>query len=66
MADDGVDVDAKLELRGCSDAFEAVQLCLADNDRDWVKCQEQVKTWKACMASESSSSSPTVTNDKKT
>ncbi len=60
-----VDVDAQLAERGCVGAFEAVQLCLADNGRDWTKCQRQVKEWKACMApAESSSGRPALSSAK--
>ena len=43
-----VDVDADLERRGCAREFEALQVCMADSDRDWGKCQERVKEWKKC------------------
>ena len=47
-----VDVDATLERKGCTDEFEKLQLCLADNNRDWVKCKDLVKHWKECFNQE--------------
>lgn len=36
-----MDVDDELERAGCTEAFDAVQLCLADNNRDWSKVSER-------------------------
>jgi hypothetical protein len=57
---DDVDVDAVLEERGCKDAFEAVQECMADTNRDWAKCQTFVQAWKACFAENPNSSGGSV------
>jgi len=32
-----VDIDDAIARRGCTAAFEAVQMCLADTGRDWGK-----------------------------
>ena len=29
--------------------YEEVELCLAETDRDWSKCQQQLKTFQACF-----------------
>lgn len=47
-----LDVDAVLEERGCKTAFDAVQECMAETNRDWAKCQPLVQEWKACFAKE--------------
>lgn len=38
-----------LEKAGCAQAHYAVQECMAET-RDWRKCQDQVKTFKDCIA----------------
>eukprot|EP00511_Aplanochytrium_stocchinoi_P003231 CAMPEP_0204838684 /NCGR_PEP_ID=MMETSP1346-20131115/31601_1 /ASSEMBLY_ACC=CAM_ASM_000771 /TAXON_ID=215587 /ORGANISM="Aplanochytrium stocchinoi, Strain GSBS06" /LENGTH=62 /DNA_ID=CAMNT_0051974883 /DNA_START=164 /DNA_END=352 /DNA_ORIENTATION=+ len=45
-----VDVDEKIKELGCTKAYETLQLCMADNDRDWIKCKQQVEVWKECYA----------------
>jgi hypothetical protein len=45
-----IDVDEVLEQRGCKTAFDAVQECMAETNRDWAKCQALVQEWKACFA----------------
>eukprot|EP00516_Mucochytrium_quahogii_P009690 CAMPEP_0203775400 /NCGR_PEP_ID=MMETSP0099_2-20121227/6061_1 /ASSEMBLY_ACC=CAM_ASM_000209 /TAXON_ID=96639 /ORGANISM=" , Strain NY0313808BC1" /LENGTH=60 /DNA_ID=CAMNT_0050674075 /DNA_START=90 /DNA_END=272 /DNA_ORIENTATION=- len=47
-----VDVDADLGKRGCQESFDRLQICMADSDRDWSKCQDLVKEWKACFNKE--------------
>ena len=42
-------VGAAIESRGCSDAYEELQKCLAANGRDWRTCQAEVKAWKTCF-----------------
>ena len=37
------------DLRGCAEIYEKMQLCLADNERDWVRCQKVVQQVKQCM-----------------
>ena len=38
-----------LEKTGCAGLYEEVELCLAETDRDWSKCQQQLKTFQACF-----------------
>lgn len=32
-----MDPDEQVERAGCAEQYEALQLCMADNDRDWRK-----------------------------
>ncbi|XP_013386476.1 cytochrome c oxidase assembly factor 4 homolog, mitochondrial [Lingula anatina] len=41
-------VDKRLKEMGCMDKHLAVQDCMFDT-KDWRKCQEQVKAFKACV-----------------
>eukprot|EP00924_Labyrinthula_sp_SR-Ha-C_P002383 snap_masked-scaffold_16-processed-gene-2.32-mRNA-1 protein AED:0.42 eAED:0.42 QI:0/-1/0/1/-1/1/1/0/59 len=45
-----VDIDEQLQDKGCTKQFEKLQLCLADNNRDWSKCQRLVSLWKLCFS----------------
>jgi len=58
-----VDVDDQVDKAGCSDVFEKLQLCLADNARDWRRCQEEVKAWKECMSRDARASSEAKDSD---
>lgn len=44
-----MDIDSEVERLGCKIQYEALQLCLAENDRNWVKCQNLVKEWQDCF-----------------
>lgn len=39
-----------LEQSGCVKQHHALQDCFYDNDRDWRKCQGEMKAFKECMA----------------
>jgi hypothetical protein len=32
----------------CAEVYEQLELCLAENQRDWRKCQEQMFAFKRC------------------
>ncbi|XP_068661165.1 uncharacterized protein [Aristolochia californica] len=36
------------QLQECSKLYLSLQDCLADNDRNWKKCQHEVQALKAC------------------
>lgn len=40
------------DLGDCAQVYEAMELCLAETDRDWRKCQHAVAAVKACMAAQ--------------
>ncbi|WZN61015.1 hypothetical protein HKI87_03g25490 [Chloropicon roscoffensis] len=42
------DVEKVIEQAGCSRTYYALEACLGENDRDWRKCQEEVKAFKLC------------------
>ena len=44
------DVDPMGDLGSCAEAYEELEYCLADNQRDWRKCQDAVKAVRQCMA----------------
>ena len=41
-------IDAAIRKTGCSEENSAVQDCMFEN-KDWRKCQEQVKSFKECI-----------------
>ena len=45
------------DLGECADVYEEMQLCLADNKRDWVACQGAVKAVKECLAKQHAAAS---------
>ena len=49
-ASSDIDIDALIETDGCSSIFYALETCLAENNRDWRKCQSYVQAWKTCSA----------------
>jgi len=42
------DIDAMIEKSGCSASYFQLEECLGEHDRDWRKCQEQVKELQRC------------------
>ena len=38
-----------MEDSGCKDYYDVLEECLADNQRDWTKCQKQLKAWRGCF-----------------
>ena len=42
------ELDSMLERSGCKKEYDALETCLAENDRDWRMCRDVVKTWKRC------------------
>ena len=43
-----LDVEELIERNQCHAEYYKLEDCLADYDRDWTKCQEQVKQLKQC------------------
>ncbi|OEH77221.1 hypothetical protein cyc_05585 [Cyclospora cayetanensis] len=44
----GEDVDDKIEGTGCSKEYGILQDCLDDTDKDWRKCQKQLRSFQQC------------------
>ncbi len=44
-----VDIGTMIDRSGCGEAYYKLEDCLADNERDWRKCQNFVKAWKNCF-----------------
>jgi len=42
------DIDGMIEKSGCSVPYFRLEECLGEHDRDWRKCQEQVKELHKC------------------
>ena len=42
-------VDPMADLGACAELYEQLEYCLADNRRDWTKCQGAVAAVKKCM-----------------
>ncbi|CAM9197503.1 unnamed protein product [Ectocarpus sp. 6 AP-2014] len=43
-----VDIEEAIDKSGCSSIYYRLEDCLGEHDRDWRRCQEQVKALKAC------------------
>jgi cytochrome c oxidase assembly factor 4 len=43
-----VDIDDMIEKMGCSKDYYKLEDCLGEHDRDWTKCQAEVKMLKQC------------------
>ncbi len=50
-----VDIEAMIDKSGCSGVYYALEECLGAQDRDWTKCQTEVKALKACALIKKSS-----------
>ncbi len=44
-------LDDKINRSGCADAYDILEKCMGENDRDWRKCQDKVKAFRECMKS---------------
>ncbi|KAL6780863.1 hypothetical protein ACKKBG_A08770 [Auxenochlorella protothecoides x Auxenochlorella symbiontica] len=42
------DDDALYTPTGCKEAYEKLEICLAQSDRDWRKCQKEVHALQQC------------------
>jgi hypothetical protein len=45
---EGVDVDKAIQNNSCSKEYLALEACLVEHDRSWIKCQPAVKLLKSC------------------
>lgn len=43
-----IDIDDMIEKMGCAKDYYKLEDCLGEYDRDWTKCQAQVKQLKLC------------------
>lgn len=43
-----IDIDDMIERMGCSKDYYMLEDCLGEYDRDWTKCQAQVKQLRLC------------------
>ena len=48
---DNLDFDSVISQQGpeCRAMYESLEHCLVRNDRNWTKCQEELKQWKKCF-----------------
>jgi hypothetical protein len=44
-----MDVDDHIEASGCAEVYRRMEDCIIEADRDWRKCQKQVREFKKCM-----------------
>jgi len=42
------EVEKVIEQVGCADSYYKLETCLGENDRDWRKCQKEVKEFRLC------------------
>eukprot|EP00871_Galdieria_phlegrea_P000787 jgi/Galph1/1709/GphlegSOOS_G374.1 len=47
-SEDEPDVEDMIDRSVCATVYRQLEDCLADNDRNWSRCQEQVKALKTC------------------
>ena len=43
-----LDIEDMIEKSGCSSTYYELEECLGEHDRDWKKCQDEVKTLQRC------------------
>ena len=44
-----LDMEERIDSSGCGKAYRELDECLLESDRDWRKCQKQVKAFRECM-----------------
>lgn len=44
----GEDIEQMIDRHSCSDLYYRLEHCLGEHDRDWRKCQAEVKSLKSC------------------
>lgn len=49
------DIDPVGDLKDCGDLYEELEWCLAEHNRDFAKCQKQVKAVRACVEAQAKS-----------
>lgn len=42
------DVERVIEQAGCSEKYYKLEHCLGESERDWRKCQEELKAFRLC------------------
>ena len=52
----GVDVQTAVAASGCQQPLENLEDCIGTHDRDWRRCQREVRELKMCMKSVSARS----------
>ena len=55
---DGPDFDDLVQQKGCGAAYYEVEDCLVRHNRDWAKCQAEVRRWRECFARARQQQSP--------
>eukprot|EP00920_Eleutheroschizon_duboscqi_P016596 GHVT01039366.1.p1 GENE.GHVT01039366.1~~GHVT01039366.1.p1 ORF type:complete len:163 (+),score=32.55 GHVT01039366.1:146-634(+) len=48
----GEDVDDKIDSTGCKCEYSLLEDCLFDHDKDWRKCQQELRVFRDCCAKE--------------
>jgi ectoine hydroxylase-related dioxygenase (phytanoyl-CoA dioxygenase family) len=43
-----VDIESMIDKSGCADVYYVLEECLGEHERDWTKCQKEVKALNAC------------------
>lgn len=43
-----VDIEGMIDKSGCADVYYVLEECLGEHERDWTKCQKEVKALNAC------------------
>ena len=49
------DIDPIGDLKECGSLYEELELCLADNNRDFTKCKTIMKAVRMCMSAQAQS-----------
>lgn len=50
----------------CHKAYELVEECIGNANRDWSKCQTELRVWKECRVKANNASAATATNKLRT
>eukprot|EP00922_Rhytidocystis_sp_ex-Travisia-forbesii_P056116 GHVS01083081.1.p1 GENE.GHVS01083081.1~~GHVS01083081.1.p1 ORF type:complete len:125 (-),score=15.22 GHVS01083081.1:217-591(-) len=44
----GGDIYDKIDSTGCTKIYEALENCIVEYDKDWRKCQQELKDFRSC------------------
>jgi hypothetical protein len=47
---DSCDISDMIDKSGCAAPYYQLEECLGENDRNWTKCQQEVKALQVCNA----------------
>ena len=45
---DNLDIDPMVDQQGCGRLYAQLEECLGEHDRDWRRCQSELKAFRGC------------------